>query len=57
VVYSISNHSKIKEVQKIAVEKVVLKFLLIFAMDVIHGYAETTFPIPLGLLCTWDEFN
>jgi beta-glucosidase len=24
-----------------------------FAMDVIHGY-ETTFPIPLGLSCTWD---
>jgi beta-glucosidase len=22
-------------------------------MDVIHGY-ETTFPIPLGLSCTWD---
>lgn len=26
---------------------------MIFGMDVIHGY-ETTFPIPLGLSCSWD---
>jgi beta-glucosidase len=30
-----------------------LKIPLIFGMDVIHGY-ETTFPIPLGLSCTWN---
>jgi beta-glucosidase len=30
-----------------------IKNPLLFGMDVIHGY-ETTFPIPLGLSCTWD---
>ena len=34
-------------------EKSRLKIPLIFGMDVIHGY-ETTFPIPLGLSCSWD---
>jgi beta-glucosidase len=51
--FNIKSAQKIKEVQKIAVEKSRLKIPLIFAMDVIHGY-ETTFPIPLGLSCTWD---
>lgn len=51
--FSIKSVKKIREVQKIAVEKSRLKIPLIFGMDVIHGY-ETTFPIPLGLSCTWD---
>ena len=51
--FNIKSAQKIREVQKIAVEKSRLKIPLIFAMDVIHGY-ETTFPIPLGLSCTWD---
>ncbi len=51
--FNIKTVSKIKEVQKIAVEKSRLKIPLLFGMDVIHGY-ETTFPIPLGLSCTWD---
>lgn len=51
--FNIKSVHKIKEVQKIAVEKSRLKIPLIFGMDVIHGY-ETTFPIPLGLSCTWD---
>lgn len=51
--FNIKSVQKIKEVQKIAVEKSRLKIPLIFGMDVIHGY-ETTFPIPLGLSCTWD---
>jgi beta-glucosidase len=51
--FNIKTAQKIKEVQKIAVEKSRLKIPLIFGMDVIHGY-ETTFPIPLGLSCTWD---
>ncbi|MWB95032.1 beta-glucosidase BglX [Flavobacterium sp. GA093] len=51
--FNIKSVEKIKEVQKIAVENSRLKIPLIFGMDVIHGY-ETTFPIPLGLSCTWD---
>ena len=51
--FNIKSVEKIKEVQKLAVEKSRLKIPLIFGMDVIHGY-ETVFPIPLGLSCTWD---
>ena len=51
--FNIKTFAKIKEVQKLAVEKSRLKIPLIFGMDVIHGY-ETVFPIPLGLSCTWD---
>lgn len=45
--------NKIKEFQKIAIEKSRLKIPIIFGMDVIHGY-ETVFPIPLGLASSWD---
>lgn len=51
--FNIKSVAKIKEVQRIAVEKSRLKIPLIFGMDVIHGY-ETVFPIPLGLSCSWD---
>jgi len=51
--FNIKSVAKIKEVQKIAVEKSRLKIPLIFGMDVIHGY-ETTFPIPLGLSTSWN---
>ena len=51
--FNIKTVQKIREVQKVAVEKSRLKIPLLFGMDVIHGY-ETTFPIPLGLSCTWD---
>lgn len=51
--FNIKSAQKIKEVQRIAVEKSRLKIPLLFGMDVIHG-CETTFPIPLGLSCTWD---
>jgi beta-glucosidase len=51
--FNIKSIAKIKEVQKLAVEKSRLKIPLLFGMDVIHGY-ETVFPIPLGLSCTWD---
>jgi beta-glucosidase len=51
--FNIKSVAKIKEVQKLAIEKSRLKIPLIFGMDVIHGY-ETVFPIPLGLSCTWD---
>ncbi|MBU2997840.1 beta-glucosidase BglX [Cellulophaga baltica] len=51
--FNIKTVEKIKEVQKIAVEKSRLGIPLIFGMDVIHGY-KTTFPIPLGLSSSWD---
>ncbi|HLP64584.1 beta-glucosidase BglX [Flavobacterium sp.] len=51
--FNIKSVAKIKEVQRVAVEKSRLKIPLIFGMDVIHGY-ETTFPIPLGLSSSWD---
>ena len=51
--FNIKTVAKIKEVQRIAVEKSRLKIPLLFGMDVIHGY-ETVFPIPLGLSCSWD---
>lgn len=51
--FNIKTVAKIKEVQRIAVEKSRLKIPLLFGMDVIHGY-QTVFPIPLGLSCNWD---
>ncbi len=51
--FNIKSVAKIREVQKLAIEKSRLKIPLLFGMDVIHGY-ETVFPIPLGLACTWD---
>lgn len=51
--FNIKSVQKIREVQKIAIEKSRLKIPLLFGMDVIHGY-ETTFPIPLGLSSSWN---
>ena len=51
--FNIKGVAKIRAVQKIAVEESRLKIPMIFGMDVIHGY-QTTFPIPLGLSCSWD---
>lgn len=51
--FNIKTLAKIRAVQKVAVEESRLKIPMIFGMDVIHGY-QTTFPIPLGLSCTWD---
>ena len=44
---------KIRQAQELAVNGSRLKIPLIFGSDVIHGY-KTTFPIPLGLACSWD---
>jgi beta-glucosidase len=44
---------KIKQAQELAVHGSRLHIPLIFGSDVIHGY-KTTFPIPLGLSCSWD---
>ncbi len=50
---NVKGAAEIRRYQQIAVEQSRLGIPLIFGMDVIHGY-ETTFPIPLGLSCTWD---
>jgi beta-glucosidase len=44
---------KIRQAQELAVNGSRLKIPLIFGSDIIHGY-KTTFPIPLGLSCSWD---
>ncbi len=51
--FNVKGAAAIRRYQEIAVEQSRLGIPLIFGMDVIHGY-ETTFPIPLGLSCTWD---
>lgn len=51
--FNIKGVAKIRDIQKVAVEKSRLKIPMIFGMDVVHGY-ETTFPIPLGLASSWD---
>ncbi len=44
---------KIKQAQQLAVNNSRLHIPLFFGSDIIHGY-KTTFPIPLGLSCSWD---
>jgi beta-glucosidase len=44
---------KIRQAQQLAISTGRLKIPLIFGSDIIHGY-KTTFPIPLGLSCSWD---
>ncbi len=51
--FNLKGVDKIREAQRIAVERSRLGIPLIFGMDVIHGY-ETVFPIPLALSCSWD---
>jgi len=51
--FNIKTAARIRDVQKVAMEKSRMKIPLLFGMDVIHGY-ESVFPIPLGLSCSWD---
>ena len=51
--FGVIGADKIRKAQEIAVTQSRLKIPLIFGSDVIHGY-KTTFPIPLGLSCSWD---
>jgi beta-glucosidase len=50
---NLTDSSKINALQKVAVEKSRLHIPVIFGLDVIHGF-RTTFPVPLGMACTWD---
>ena len=51
--YGVSGPERLRETQRMAVEESRLGIPMIFGYDVIHGY-KTTFPIPLGLSCSWD---
>jgi len=52
-VFGVSGPERLRETQRMAVEESRLGIPMIFGYDVIHGY-KTTFPIPLGLSCSWD---
>lgn len=51
--FGIIGAERIRQAQDIAVKQTRLKIPLIFGSDVIHGH-KTTFPIPLGISCSWD---
>src|SRR5689334_13151939 len=51
--FGVIGADKIRKAQEIAVTQSRLKIPLLFGSDVIHGH-KTTFPIPLGLSCSWD---
>ncbi|MGI8600635.1 MAG: beta-glucosidase BglX [Chitinophagaceae bacterium] len=44
---------RIRKAQEVAVTQTRLKIPMMFGSDVIHGH-KTTWPIPLGLSCSWD---
>ncbi len=52
-IFGIYGPSKVRRAQELAVKESRLGIPLLFGSDVIHGY-KTTFPIPLGLSCSWD---
>jgi beta-glucosidase len=51
--FGVIGEEKIRAAQTLAVTKSRLHIPLLFGSDIIHGY-KTTFPIPLGLSCSWD---
>ena len=51
--FGVIGPDKVKQAQDIAVKQSRLKIPLLFGSDVIHGH-KTTFPIPLGISCSWD---
>jgi beta-glucosidase len=52
-VLSVTDPSRIRELQRIAVEESRLKIPILFAFDTIHGF-RTIFPIPLGAGASFD---
>lgn len=51
--FGVAGPEKVRIAQHFAVNNTRLKIPLLIGADVIHGY-KTTFPIPLGLSCSWD---
>src|ERR687897_2830223 len=52
-VLSVTDPTRIRELQRIAVEESRLKIPILFAFDTIHGF-RTIFPIPLGAASSFD---
>ncbi|WP_167606133.1 beta-glucosidase BglX [Maribellus sediminis] len=52
-IFGVYGPEKTRQAQRLAVEESRLGIPMIFGSDVIHGY-KTTFPLPIGLSCTWD---
>ncbi len=52
-IFGVSGPERTRKTQQLAVEESRLGIPLLFGSDVIHGY-KTTFPLPIGLSCTWD---
>ena len=52
-VFNTYTPSAVRKLQQMAVRESRLGIPLIFGYDVIHGH-KTTFPIPMGLACSWD---
>lgn len=52
--FGVIGADKVKQAQDIAVQQSRLKIPLMFGSDVIHGH-KTTFPIPLGISCSWVQ--
>jgi len=51
--FGVIGADKIKQAQDLVMTHSRLKIPLMFGSDVIHGH-KTTFPIPLGISCSWD---
>ena len=52
--FGITDRRKIRHYQQVAIEQSRLGVPLLIGADIIHGYKMPTFPIPLGLACSWD---
>jgi beta-glucosidase len=52
-IFGVYGPEKVRQAQKLAVDESRLGIPMLFGSDVIHGY-KTTYPIPLGLSCSWD---
>lgn len=52
-IFGVYGPEKVRQAQQLAVEESRLGIPMLFGSDVIHGY-KTTFPIPLGLSCSWN---
>lgn len=51
--FGVIGADKVRKAQELAVNHSRLHIPLLIGSDVIHGH-KTTFPIPLGLSCSWD---
>ena len=51
--FGVIGADKVKQAQDLVMAHSRLKIPLMFGSDVIHGH-KTTFPIPLGISCSWD---